>query len=433
MNLLVTNTQKGQVYSIIRALRPHAAKIVATMTGKKRIQARTAHAANSRYVDKRYYAPQPGKDWLAGHVQLENTEGEEAYVRRLEEICRLENIDTIFPSYDPEAYVLSKNKPRFEQQGILVVTPDFDRLKIPLDKYETVKSAQKAGFPCPRTYLPDSLMDLKQIAEEIGPPWMIKPRFTAGSQGTSIVSQRQELENTFRATAESHHKPMIQEFIPGTERQNFYLVADRNSEIRALMCPRIVRISKRLFRNATAACIISTESPYHSQIQAVVREIGWWGGLTIQTKIDARDGVPKLMEFNPRLGTHLWYRTETGGNVPLLCLKIARGETVPLESYPEGAILLEPMEDLLGFPFELLDLLLYKARTGLFGAKPTDPDNPPLSLMSMLREYTRNYFNQRRKIIGPHTRYLFDDPLPCVLWYYAFMGHLLRGIKERGK
>ena len=41
--------------------------------------------------------------------------------------------------------------------------------------------------------------------------------------------------------------------------------------------------------------------------------------------------------------------------------------------------------------------------------------------------------NQRRKIICPHTRYLFDDPLPCLLWYYGFIGYLLRGRTERGR
>ena len=33
-------------------------------------------------------------------------------------------------------------------------------------------------------------------------------------------------------------------------------------------------------------------------------------GSAVQTKIDARDGTPKLMEINPRLGSHTWYTTE---------------------------------------------------------------------------------------------------------------------------
>jgi hypothetical protein len=78
MNLLVTNTHKAQAYAIIRALRPHAEKIVATMEGDNRLVARLSHAANSRLVDKRSYTPSPAKDWRAGRIQKENTESEEA-------------------------------------------------------------------------------------------------------------------------------------------------------------------------------------------------------------------------------------------------------------------------------------------------------------------------------------------------------------------
>src|SRR5438552_18933763 len=113
MKLLVTNTQSGQTYSIIRSLRPYATKIVVTMDGKHRFAARTSHAANSRLVDGRYYVPSVESDWRAGIIQRENTAKEEVYVQRILEICRREEIDTIFPSYDPLIYVFSKNIERF--------------------------------------------------------------------------------------------------------------------------------------------------------------------------------------------------------------------------------------------------------------------------------------------------------------------------------
>src|SRR3990172_7619652 len=102
MNLLVTNTRNAQAYAIIRALRPYAKKIVATMYGKTRFTARFSHAAHSRLVDKRYCVPSPVEDWRAGNVQRENTPREEAYIQAVERICENEHIDTIFPSWDPK-------------------------------------------------------------------------------------------------------------------------------------------------------------------------------------------------------------------------------------------------------------------------------------------------------------------------------------------
>ena len=434
MNLLVTNTHFPQAYSIILALRPYSTKIVATMSGRTWLQAKTSQAAHSRYVDKRCDVPSPEEDWLAGNVLQENTANEEAYISRIEEICRTEKIGTIFPSYDPDVYVLAKNKQRLEELGVLLVAPDHCTVAASLDKYESIKAARRAGFPCPKTLLPRDVSELEHVSRGIGPPWVVKPRFTAGSLGTKIVAEPRDLLDAYLATSKTHYRPMVQEFIPGSEKQNFYLVADRESGILDLMCPRVVRISKRIFRNSSAACIVSCETPYLAQLQALVRELRWWGGLTVQAKVDARDGTLKLMEVNPRLGTHLWYRTESGVNVPYLCFNLAAGRTVSkTETYREGAILLDPIEDLLGFSFELLDLIVHKARMVWLGHSPTDEWNPPPPLASMLRQYKNDYMSTRQKIFSPFLTQLLHDPLPCLLRYYAYLGHLLRGVKDRGK
>ena len=52
MNLLVTNTFSPQAYDVIRALRPHAERVVATVEGDTRFQAGLQPGAYSRLVDK---------------------------------------------------------------------------------------------------------------------------------------------------------------------------------------------------------------------------------------------------------------------------------------------------------------------------------------------------------------------------------------------
>ncbi|MGH8546553.1 MAG: hypothetical protein ACREX3_23640, partial [Gammaproteobacteria bacterium] len=147
MNLLVTNTQNAQAYSIIRALRPHARKIVATMEGPNRFIARLSHAANSRLVDRRYYVPSPAEDWRAGRIQPENTKRESAYIDAIQRICEQEKIDAIFPSFDPHVYVFSKNKERFAKFGIVIPVPDYETVLTPLDKYRTIQAAEAVEFP----------------------------------------------------------------------------------------------------------------------------------------------------------------------------------------------------------------------------------------------------------------------------------------------
>ena len=138
MNLLVTNTGTTTAYVIIRALRPHAQKIVATT-----MQGRRTKAAYSRLVDKRYDAPSPVEDWKAGNITNENTEREEAYIQAIRRICETEKIDTIFPSHDAYVYVFSKNKERFEKIGVLIPIPDYEAVITPLDKYRTTHSSAR--------------------------------------------------------------------------------------------------------------------------------------------------------------------------------------------------------------------------------------------------------------------------------------------------
>jgi hypothetical protein len=195
VNLLITNSHAAQAYAILRALRPYAGRVVATMNGTTRWRALTSHAAHSRHIDACYYTPHSAVDWLAGVVQDTNTENEEAYVRRIEDICRAERIDTIFPSSDAEVYVFAKNKARFARQGIVCIVQDSGSL--------------------------------------------------------------------------------------------------------------------------------------------------------------------------------------TGVNEPLLLLRLARGESIqPVTTFPRGALVFEPIEDLLDLPFELLDLMLYRIRINILGRQPTDRHNP---------------------------------------------------------
>jgi biotin carboxylase len=133
-------------------------------------------------VDKRHYVPSPLDDWQKGHLSPENTPREEAYIRALLDVCETEQIDTLFPSYDPHVYVCAKNKTRFEDRGVLVVAPDYESVVTPLDKYRMVLAAHEAGFPHPKTYLATEDADLVEIADDLGFPIMVRPRATSGDR-----------------------------------------------------------------------------------------------------------------------------------------------------------------------------------------------------------------------------------------------------------
>ena len=434
MNLLVTNTRNAQAYAIIRFLRPHAQKIVVTMEGDNRLAARLSHAANSRLADKRYYVPSPVEDWKAGNIKRENTEREEAYIRAIERICEQEQIDTIFPSIDPHVYVFSKNKERFAKKGVLIPINDYETVITPLDKYRTICAAQEVGFPCPRTYLPESEDDLGRISRELGFPLVIKPRFTAGGRGMEIVRDSRELSAKTRLVREKQDMPMIQEYIPGRHKPNFNFVLGKNGELKVGFSGKQLRHFFRLSLNVPTARESSVPEPYVVHATRLVKNLGYWGCVNIETKIDPRDGIPKLMEINPRFAASLGTRIELGINEPLICLQIARGEEVEaIKEYPAGILFLDPIEDFLGLGLKFLDRLVYKFRIGVQKKAPMDPLNPPMAMKDLLDSYKQTYLNGKRKCFNPYFRYFFRDPLVSALWWFQYSSLVLRAAKELGR
>ncbi|HME62228.1 MAG TPA: ATP-grasp domain-containing protein [Candidatus Binatia bacterium] len=416
MNLLVTNTRNPQAYSIIRALRPYCEKLVVTMHGKNRLVARLSHAANSRLVDKRYHVPSPEEDWRAGRIQKENTEREEAYIQAILRICQQEKIDTIFPSFDAHVYVFSKNKKRFDEVGVLVTIPDYEAVVTPLDKYRTIRVAEEAGFPCPKTFLPHSEEDVTRMARELGFPLIMKRRFTAAGRGLHLIKHLPELLGKIRNGEENLGTFVMQEYIPGGLNDHLFLTPDKKGDLKMVFC-------MKTFCHLGRFCqVFAVDSPSShacvTDATRIIQKLGWWGGITVQTRIDPRDNTPKLMEINPRIGLGLWYRTEAGINEPLMILRIARGEEVePVRQYPVGALIADPVEHCMRLGLALMDLLVYRFRIGFLGKEPFDRNNRAMSLRKLVHSVKQTYFSGRSRISSPYTKYFFQDPLVSIIWW----------------
>ena len=436
MNLLVTNTRAAQAYSVIQALRPYANKIVATIYGSNFLAAwLSSHAAHSRFVDKYYHAPSFAGDWTRGKITKENTPKEQAYIDEVSRICKTEQIDTIFPSWDAQIFVFSKNKRHFEKLGVFIPIPDYEAWVTVLDKYRALRMAEEAGFPCPRTYLPHSFDDVSMIAKKIKFPVTVKPRFV--SWGTEIATNSSELLEKTSNITRSYGTPIIQEFMPSCLRQDLHFLIDKGGELK-LAFHRKVERSLRLDLHAHMSTVneLTGFQPFHAQTMAFLenlRKCGWWGSGIIETAGDPHDGKVKFMELVPRFRRQLWNSTELGINEPQMCISIAQGEPVQaVKSYPAGTLFLSPIEDALVLLFQILDLLVYHCRR-ILGLTTVDPQSLPLPLKEITRSFTRSYCSKRPKIMDPYFRYFFRDPLVSVLWWLQLYFWIIKLARRLGR
>ena len=432
MRLLVTNTQSPQAYAIVRALRPHARRVVAACENGG-WGARVSHAARSRLVDARYPVPSPVAEWSAGRISLEVSGAERAFVDAVAAICERERIDTIFPSWDPYVYVLSKHRDRFAAMGVTIPVPGIETVMTALDKYRTVRAGQAVGMPCPVTYLYESMEQAVDVAETLRYPVIIKPRFTSGGRGMATVTSRAELCQALPGIVERHGAPMLQEYIPGGRRDSVQFVVGRDGALLFVFHKKRRRTFRRTARFGTVSESVAPAERL-AATSALVAKVGWWGAMGVETIQDPRDGLDKLMEINPRFPRQLWNRTGMGINEPLLCLQVARGESVtPVPPYPLGVLFVSPVEDAGLMALQLLDRLVYTCRTRLFGKAPLDASTAPPPLVAELRDFVQTYTTSARRVWDPYTRHVFQDPLPSLLWWLQFSTWLGGSWRQLGR
>ncbi|EEI82819.1 ATP-grasp domain-containing protein [Anaerococcus tetradius] len=134
---------------------------------------------------------------------------EEGYIDKILKICQAEKIDVITTLIDPEIKLLSENRDRFNDIGVLVLAPDLNTANIFFDKYRTYLELKKLGINTVLTY--DSIDNFKIgfKNKEIKFPVFVKPRQGSGSVGARKITNFKDLEEALK----EDQSLIVQEFM----------------------------------------------------------------------------------------------------------------------------------------------------------------------------------------------------------------------------
>jgi Carbamoyl-phosphate synthase L chain, ATP binding domain len=218
--------------------------------------------------------------------------------------------------------------------------------------------------------------------------------------------------------------PVLQEWIPGAldRRVNVGVTLDPAGRPVTLSARRNIRSVFRSFVSVTSAGVNFDEAAPSENAVRLLQALEYVGYATVQLKLDPRDEQGKLLEVNCRPGFQAWGDVATGLNVPLLCVRIARGEHVDaLPPRDRGAVFLNPVEDALA----LVVTLLSAAGRRLAGEKDDALLGPLPGLGSVLRQY-RDTYRAPGRVFDLYFRALADDPLAALGWYASQMVRIAR-------
>lgn len=232
------------------------------------------------------------------------------FVDTLIQMCNHDDIDVLFSTVDVELPPLARRR---DELGAALAAPTLDTLETCLDKFAlAVRCAPLLRTPITHLVGPAAL------AEDWTFPIIVKPRSGAGSRGVRLVHSREDLEALGDAP-----ELIAQEHLPGEE----YSV-DVFANALGHVVATVPRTRTRVDSGVSIAGLTVHDDGLESTAAAVARAIALSGVANVQLRRDV-NGVPALLEVNPRFPGAMPLTIAAGVDMPSLALDLALGLDVP--------------------------------------------------------------------------------------------------------
>jgi len=251
------------------------------------------------------------------------------------DIIERRQIELVIPVGTPAYRRMSNIKDRIlEKSGIVIA--DSELISFCMDKEKTYRHAEKIGLPVPKTFYPESSDQVESIGDEISFPCVIKGRFETGFNiiayaGDKIELMRNYLDLCRRYDLQKPHElPMIQKYITG-DGYGFFAVYNGGR------CGPTFQHHRLREYPPEGGMSVCSESSRHEQVfefgKKLLDSLNWHGPAMVEFKTDA-EGVPMLMEVNPKFWGSLDLGLEAGVDFPQALVDIVQtGQASPTDFY----------------------------------------------------------------------------------------------------
>jgi predicted ATP-grasp superfamily ATP-dependent carboligase len=239
----------------------------------------------------------------------------------------------LYPTRDETVAALAAHHTELASMYRLT-SPTWDVVRWAWDKRNTYALARRLGIPTPRTWCPTSPADLAEVDGD--GPFVIKPAirgqffYATGAKAWRADNRSQLAERFERATQlAGTGEILIQDLIPGTGTQQFaYCAFLKDGQPKGSMVVRRRRQHPPDFGRASTY-VETMESPDLEETSLrLLREIGCYGLVEVEYKLDPRDGQYKLLDINPRAWGYHSIGFAAGVDFPYLVFADQVGETV---------------------------------------------------------------------------------------------------------
>jgi predicted ATP-grasp superfamily ATP-dependent carboligase len=322
-NVLVTDGHFRKTLAVVRSLGRKGIRV----TVGERTFLNTSFF--SKYCSRRIVYPSP-------------QESPHQFIEFLLQEIKRNHYDCLFPMEEETLLLLARHRSEISPYAFLLI-PDLEKIEFVRDKGNLIRFAEGQGIPVPKTFYfpptpePCKVQSFNHFVHKIQIPTVIKPRISSGSFGIVYVKKREDLLSSYQSVHERYPFPLIQEWIPdGGGTFGLAALFDEASNTKAAFVHKKLRMYPVQGGPSTLR-----EGVEYSQIMelglSLFKSLNWVGVGMVEFKVDPRDGIPKLMELNPRFWGSLQLAIVSGVDFPYLMLRVARRESFdPVLHYTVG-------------------------------------------------------------------------------------------------
>lgn len=253
------------------------------------------------------------------------------YLDRLGEVLAEVRPDIVIPGTDVELPILAAARERLEKEfGAHVLVSDPRVVAIADDKFLTFQFLKETGFSPPESAVPEDGDAMEALVEAVGFPLVVKPRIGARSVGVSVVSSREQLDETIAG----REGLVVQECVAGDDDEYTASVLVFDGEPQASIIMR-----RDLKDGNTYRAFAGAYPELNRQVKAFGAALQPYGPANFQFRLDS-EGRARVFEINGRFSGTTPLRALVGFNEVEMCLRhILGGEPIIEPQVREATIL----------------------------------------------------------------------------------------------
>jgi len=246
---------------------------------------------------------------MADHVYLKPLT-----TKSIKEILETHDIDAVLPTMGGQTAlnlcIEADEKGIWQEYNVEIIGVDIDAINITEDREKFKQLLKKINIPVAPAKTATSFLQGKEIAQEFGFPIVIRPSFTLGGSGASIVYRPEDFDELLTRGLEASpiHEVLIDKALIGWKEYELELLRDKNDNV-VIICtienmdPMGIHTGDSITVAPAMTLSDSTYQRMRDMAIKMMRSIGdFAGGCNVQFAISPDENEDIIaIEINPRV------------------------------------------------------------------------------------------------------------------------------------